>query len=428
MGLDFLLYIAILWIAGILIIVIPRSSLLRSIWEEPYISTPVVIIESDDWGPGPISHQAALSDLIHVLENHRDSVGRPVVLTANMVLTIPNARVIKESKFTQYERIPLDKASPEIMTVLKKFIAEGKIVPQLHGLEHYNLNTLMEHAKKGDKRIQSILTEEGWTSWDTLEPHLQRHYHDRNGSAPEGSVEDHNELVTESTMLFRRLFHHDSLSTIAPCSVWNDETEKAWFDNGIRFIQTEGYRLIGSYSDAKVRKSPRIIRFGTKNDYDQTYLVRNVMYEPAIGRNAESCWGEIVSAFRQGLPAIISTHRFNFTDIQKSKKALKDLDSLLTRIDLTYPLRRYLSSPELGESLEKSSVYNRFIENGRSQWPELHMRSFPEKLEGFFFRLWYRHRKFRFVTICSGLLLPLFVILGMNRLFGKLHQSHPEIA
>jgi hypothetical protein len=412
--------VLVTWIIALGAILLLRRDILISTWREPYMGSPVVILESDDWGPGPTSHADALASLVRVLSEHRDSVGRPAVLTANIVLTIPNARVIKESKFGQYTRIPFDEVSPEIMAVLKKFIAEGKIVPQLHGLEHYNLNTLLELARKGDERIQSVLTEEGWTSWEILEPHLQRHYLDSNGSPPEETLESHNELVTESTKLFRRLFDHDSLSTMAPCSFWTDETEEAWKSLGIRYIQTEGYRLVGRYKEKQFRQDPKVIRFGSRNRIGQMFLARNVMYEPVLGKSLNASWKDVVRAFRQALPVIISTHRNNFTDDQITEEAFQGLGVLMSRIEENRPRIRYLSSPELGEYLENGIMYNRFFENEHSQLPDIKRCTLTEKIEAYIFRIWYRHNKIRLIAFFTGLIIPILIVIGITRLIIKL--------
>ena len=410
-----------IWIAGILAIVIFRSPLLYKTWKEPYLDVPVVVIESDDWGPGPSSHAKSLLSLVNVLENHHDSVNRPAVLTVNMILTIPDTTVIRETAFREYARISINQSSLEIMNVLKDSISRDLIVPQLHAIEHFNKDVLMNLARNGNKEICTALTRDGWSSWEALEPRLQRHYLDGNGLSSEEILAEHNEVVGKAAILFRDLFNHDTLSTIAPCSFWTDKTEKAWSSHGIRYIQTEGYRLIGSCNKERVYKDPKIIRFGSKNRYGQTYLVRNVMYEPVHGKNEEVCWEETVRSFRQALPAVISTHRYNYIDNEMlSRRSLNGLDDLLKRIDGNYPSRRYLASPELGECLSAGTINNPFSENGKSTWPGISFNSFPVKIEGFIFRLWYRHRKIRLIAMFTGSILPMIVVIGAIRLFRKL--------
>lgn len=423
----FLLIVITAWISGIVIILLFRRELLYSTWKEPYIGDPVVIIESDDWGPGPSSHAKSLNELAKVLENHRDSVNRPAVLTANIVLSVPDAAVIRENDFQKYARVPLDESSPDIMAVLKKYISQGLIVPQLHGLEHFNPDILLYLVRNGNEAIRNIFKKDGWTSWEALEPSLQRHYLVRNIFSPENITTKHSEIVNEATVLFEKLFHHDSLSTAAPGYFWTDETEEAFHLNGIRYIQTEGYRYIGGHKKEQMCQDPEIIRFGTKNTHNQTYLVRNVMYEPCNDKTVDDCWKQTIRSFRQALPAIICTHRCNYIDDKLSYKSLKGLDELLTKVDRHYPSRRYLSSPELGEWLESGTIYNRFAENGKSKFQGIHFSPIMQKISGFFFRLWYRHKKIRLITIFSSLILPVSIFIAIAGLSGKQKSFYPAL-
>lgn len=403
--------IAIFWIIITVLVMLFKKALLHSTWNEPYIAAPVVVIESDDWGPGTANHAEALTNIVRILKRHHDAAGRAAVFTANIVLSVPNTVSIRESDFKQYTRIPLDECSPEMTAVLGQYISQGLVVPQLHGLEHFNPDILMRLANNGNEAVRNLLVKNGWMSWEDLEICLQRHYLNRNDSFIGSITKKHSEVVKEAVLLFKRIFKEDSLSTAAPCYFWTDETEEAFRQNGIKYIQTEGYRYIGGFEKEQMRQDPKVIRFGTKNKLGQIYLVRNVMHEPAHGRTFEDCRRQLIRVFRQALPATICTHRYNYTDERFSQAAFKGLEDLLAQIERKYPERRYLSSPELGEFLEHGNIYNRFSENGRAKLPGIKMCSTTEKISAFLYRLWYRHKKIRLIALCTGLIAPVFVLI-----------------
>jgi hypothetical protein len=54
------------------IIAVYRRELWR-LWREPVLRLPVLVIESDDWGAGPLAQADALRAIATVLERHRDA-------------------------------------------------------------------------------------------------------------------------------------------------------------------------------------------------------------------------------------------------------------------------------------------------------------------------------------------------------------------
>ncbi|MCP4270106.1 MAG: hypothetical protein GY777_31790 [Candidatus Brocadiaceae bacterium] len=424
-----LLIVGLLIIVGIIsfwslclgVLILWKRKLLYQTWQESYLKEPVVMIESDDWGPGPANHSKALKSITDMLLTHSDYHGRPAVFTANIVLSVPNASVIRSNDFKSYARTTLGEGFSNMLTVFRKAIQQGVLVPQLHGREHFFPEGLMGLARSGRQDIRDKLTEDGWSDWETLESPLQAHYVDCS-SLPSCHLSKNQQasIVADAVNIFNRVFEQESRSTVAPCYLWNDDTEQAWKLHGISYIQTAGYRCIGRDQQANYVQNPKIIRFGTKNKHKQIYLVRNVMYEPADGRTTDGCWREVVTAFRQCLPAAISTHRYNFTnDDTMKRQALAGLDEILNRIEDHYPLRRYIASPELGEWLETGIISNRFGSGEEKELPGIQYASKYQKIEGFLYRLWYRHAKIRLLVNFSGLILVFIFIIGVVRVLKK---------
>src|SRR5512143_1501807 len=55
-------------------------------WREPVLRSPVLIIESDDWGAGPLQQADALRCIAALLQRVRDRSGRQAVMTLGVVL------------------------------------------------------------------------------------------------------------------------------------------------------------------------------------------------------------------------------------------------------------------------------------------------------------------------------------------------------
>ncbi|NWG74418.1 MAG: hypothetical protein HXY24_07395, partial [Rubrivivax sp.] len=105
-------------------------------WREPVLRHPVLIVESDDWGAGPLEQAAALREIAHVLARHRDATGRTPVMSLALVLAVPDGMAIRSGE--AYRRVALDDPRFEpVRQALRAGRERGVFALQLHGLEHY---------------------------------------------------------------------------------------------------------------------------------------------------------------------------------------------------------------------------------------------------------------------------------------------------
>src|SRR4051794_2142466 len=100
--------VVLLWAASLIYLWRTHGALLRRTWNEPYFLDVPVLIESDDWGPGPDWHAERLSALTVLLARYRDSAGRRAVLTADTILAVPDPGPLHEGRAARYERRFLD--------------------------------------------------------------------------------------------------------------------------------------------------------------------------------------------------------------------------------------------------------------------------------------------------------------------------------
>ena len=103
------IFLPFFWLgAGVSLFAVVHRRTLWALWHEPVLRQPVLIIESDDWGPAPASDVQVLERLIRLLSKHRDSTGQPAVMTLGLVLAIPDGARIRDNGLCQYHRQTLE--------------------------------------------------------------------------------------------------------------------------------------------------------------------------------------------------------------------------------------------------------------------------------------------------------------------------------
>jgi hypothetical protein len=135
--------------------------------------------------------------------------------------------------------------------------------------------------------------------------------------------------------------------------------EKVLYDKEVKFIL--GERLQNEpLGNGKYKKHFHYI--GMKNKFNQTYLTRNAIFEPAIFSNGnniqpiENCMKSIQRSFRWGKPVTICTHRINYIgriEEENRTKNLQLLDTLLASIVKRWPEVEFMTSSELGDLISK---------------------------------------------------------------------------
>ena len=101
-------FFVLMWLALTAALLAPQARVLRALWREPVFARPVVIIESDDWGPGPASDALMLRRIAEQLADICDREGRPALMTLSMVLGKPDGAAILADDCQRYHRRLLD--------------------------------------------------------------------------------------------------------------------------------------------------------------------------------------------------------------------------------------------------------------------------------------------------------------------------------
>lgn len=341
---------------------------------------PILIIESDDWGAEhipsadvikqmdgtgffPKHEQRSLLDgletaedvdkLCDLLNSHKNSDGNPAVLTANFIMANADFSAIKESDYSTFKLRTIDTGwnhepdSDALWQSYREGIKSGVLVPQLHGIMHLCPEEWLKKLRQGDavtlKAFDFQVIGEDRTATGIGRLNLGPIYH--------SDAQTIRELVTAGASAFNRIFGYKSVTTIAPCYGWRSpETEEALLSNNVCVMQGREYQHLPN-------GGMKVHYMGERGTEGMFYMIRNCMLEPAgMEATAEQCVGQIAKSFELGLPAIVCSHRNNYTSRvspQARDKGLAALDTVLQQVTKKFPEVEFLSSEQLALKIAK---------------------------------------------------------------------------
>jgi hypothetical protein len=344
-----LLPLAWLCIVGSLLLYCRRD--LSAAWREPVLQCPVMIVESDDWGAGPVEAQAsALDRLVEVLSLYRDQDGRHPVMTLALVLAVADGPAIRRDG--QYHRRVLDDPLFDpVRQAIERGRAAGVFALQLHGLEHYWPAALLSAAEM-DERVHTWLTSPSRT--EELPSSLQSRWVDASSlpSRPLSEVEIQ-QATAEEVAVYERVVGHLPRVVVPPTFVWDERVERAWAARGVEFVVTPGLRNACWDAEGRPSCTAGSIRNGERGKC-VTYIVRNDYFEPEKGHTSGEGLTALQRRFEQGRPCLLETHRSNFIG-REAEGSNAELHRLIAQALRMYPDLRFMSTLELARAMRDCS-------------------------------------------------------------------------
>lgn len=355
----------------------------------------IIIIESDDWGSvympdletfnkltsigfdfsgnhylhnDCLESNEDLEMLFETLSKHKDATGRSPIITGACVIANPDFDKIEATHFTTYEYelytevCKRNNARNKVINLWKEGISKRLIIPAFHGREHLNVQRWMRLLQNNNISIKTIFKYKmpcisKGKSGETL-PNLRAAFDIDDIS----DLEYMKSVISSGLDSFKEIYGFKTDYFIPPNGPFNNSLESTLYQCGIKYIGTAKINR-EPLGHGKYQKQFRYI--GKRNKLGQVYITRNCFFEPCSWEHPATkdwlsdCMKEIDIAFTCRKPAIISSHRVNYTGYlnpNNRSNGLRKLDSLLTAIMKKWPDAEFMSTSELGSIVTSSSI------------------------------------------------------------------------
>ncbi len=341
-----LIFIALLaWLLLVVGLLLAWNRQLLALWREPVMRHPILIVESDDWGAGPLEQAEAFTAIADCLARYRDSQGRSPVMTVALILALPEPNDAAHPR-----QLDAPEFAP-ILAALHAGIARGVLAPQLHGMTHF-WPPALARAALVQPQVAAWLAAPGLT--EQLPSALQSRWTDASElPSPPLADADIRAAVATEIAVYTRLLGVPPLVVVPPTFIWTAEVEAAWSAAGVRVLVTPGRRFTCRDGAGRPAGVDRTMRNAERGAGDLLYLVRDDYFEPLFGHTPEKALTALARKTALGRPCLLETHRSNFLaaaggDLAKSLTAL---DSLYQQALTTHAGVRFMSCAELGQAL-----------------------------------------------------------------------------
>ena len=364
---------------------------LRARWREPVLKQPVLTLEGDDWGAGPLAQAAALERLRLLLLRHRDGSGQPAIMTLGVVLEVADTQAMARHPGTY---IGMDLRAPEyapLRAVMEAGRQDGVFALQLHGQCHYWPKSLM--AAAGHPEVAAWLHGPPHPRTEDLPSPLQSRWADASWlPSREIPAAEVAQAIAQEARLYRDLFGQAPRVAVPMTFVWNDAVEAAWARVGVRCVVTPGRRYTRREADGAPGGVDKVISNGQRAQGGMVYVVRDCYFEPALGHAVGDLAAAVLRKWRERRPCLVEMHRFNFLDEAVLESRLELLDHALSEVPTLLPNLRFLTTEALADVIVRRDAV----------WVD---QAFTARLRAWLVRIRELPR-FRKLCLLTGLALP----------------------
>ena len=345
----------------------------------------IVVIESDDWGSvrsfnatavkhlteqyphmksnkffsnDGLERKGDLESLFEILSKHTDCKDNSPVITALALTANPDFDAITASGEYRSESILktyADYGEGGLMDLWKsQGIEQNLLYPQFHGREHLFPGRYIKRIANVDDVEYAAFSNRSLYGGDNTTRNTNFmaafEYH---------SEEDKKAIektTAEGLTEFEEIFGFRSLSFCPSQSVYGDHIFPVLKAHGIKTIQA-GQQFVPA--DLKLKMINNY--WGHRTGNGLIFTRRNCTFEPYKSPTADhvgQCLKEIEIAFRWGKPAVINSHRINYTSRIGSEirdRTLADLDVLLKSVIKRWPDVEFINSAQLAVIISSNS-------------------------------------------------------------------------
>ena len=391
---DALLVIA--WASGLVILawivllLYVRRQLLV-LWREPVMKYPILIIESDDWGAGPLIQAEALEQLRALLQKHSDDMGRPAVMTLGVILEVADTQAMAKHPGSYLGEDVRSPVYAGLRAVMERGVREGVFALQLHGQCHYWPSSLLAAASQAP--VAAWLYGPPHPRSEELPSWLQARWTDASRlpsrPLPADAIAA---ATTKEAEFWRNAFGWVPDVAVPTTFVWTEAVESAWASAGIRCVVTPGRRYTRREADGNPGGVDKLIRNGQRGQGDILYVVRDAYFEPALGHVAHDLTAAVLRKWKARRPCLAEMHRYNFLDEENLQSSLRALDGALSSVLRAVPALRFLATEKLADAM-------------RARDPELIEGAFVPRFKAWLVRI-REIPRFRKLSLACGLAVP----------------------
>ena len=295
-----------------------------------------------------------LSILYDTLSSFRDCTGRHPIFTAlTVVCNIDFEKQLKVDKYTS-ELLPYTFGKlgrQRTWELWKEGVTSRLIFPQFHGREHLSVKLLEANLAANENSTRIALENHSYSriNGDIL-PDIRY-----TAAFDMSSIDDLKglkQVLSQGLSYFEKIFGFRSQSFNAPGGKESSHLYETLREGKVKFIESPHIKL-DPLGGGRFTRSFNYL--GKKNQLDQTYLVRNCLFEPTADGSIDwvsYCIRQINAAFRWNMPAIISSHRVNFCghiDPKNRRAGINALKQLLDKIVTNWPDVEFVTTVDIGE-------------------------------------------------------------------------------
>lgn len=301
-----------------------------------------------------------LECLFDTLSSVTDGTGRPAVLTPYTLCANPDFEALTRSSGSYsyetltdtFERLSATqaKAYDGTWNMWQEGIKSRLLKPQFHGREHLNVELIERKLRNKDHIVRLNIQNRSMVAVGAEASMPGVVFTHAFGLWDRSEIRRHREIIEDGLRLFESIFGVRSTSFTPPAQKLHPEL--------FGFVEARHVRSIDKPRNC-VRRLDRHTavreknRLGQRRGQQHITVVRNVVFEPCNDLHMDSvglAMRQIAAAFLWEKPAIISSHRVNFSghiDPRNRRQGLEKLTSLLKGIVSRWPDVQFIAVDEL---------------------------------------------------------------------------------
>lgn len=290
-----------------------------------------------------LEHKDDLSHLYDTLTSFKDTNSNHPIITAfstpanidfDKVLTAGNQQYHYETLPETFQKLPGYEGTWDLWT---EGIKNKLLFPQFHGREHLNVHLFNKLLVCKNKVFLTNLENRSYAVIHN--PFDKRVGFTEAFSFKEYSeIESHKKIIEDGTNLFKKVFGELPLHFNAPGAREHKILEKTIAEQGMVLMDTD---ILKKEHQGEGMVKNRYHYLGQKNEYGQTYIYRNCVFEPLLNSDCvDDCLNEMEIAFTHNKPANISSHRVNFVggiDVKVRELGMSKFKELIRRMMKKWP-------------------------------------------------------------------------------------------